>query len=96
MLWRLFERNELLKANFVDTNTLICRRSVLEAVGGWDEALTALEDWDLVLRLTTDKPARPIPVLAAYYRVMDSIRLLDTISPAERHAALRKKHGPPS
>lgn len=95
IMWRPFDRNDLLRGNFIDTNTLACRKSALEAAGGWDEALFGLEDWDLVIRLTGEKPAQPIPVLAAYYRVMDSIRIRDGASAAECYAAFRQKHGPP-
>jgi glycosyltransferase involved in cell wall biosynthesis len=44
-------RRPLAHVNLISTQTLIARRQDLEAIGGFDEALTALVDWDLVLRL---------------------------------------------
>ena len=44
-------RRPLAHVNLVSTQTLVARRDRLEAVGGFDEELTALVDWDLVLRL---------------------------------------------
>ena len=41
----------LLRASLVSTQMLVARRAELEAIGGFDEALPALVDWDLVLRL---------------------------------------------
>lgn len=42
----------LLRQSFVSTQTLIVRREAIEAVGGFDEQLDALVDWDCVLRLS--------------------------------------------
>ena len=41
----------LLSASVISTQMLVVRRADLEAVGGFDETLPALEDWDLALRL---------------------------------------------
>ncbi|WP_052731907.1 glycosyltransferase family 2 protein [Devosia geojensis] len=41
----------LLERNFVSTQTLVVSREALDAVGGFDETLLAVEDWDLALRL---------------------------------------------
>lgn len=39
------------RTSFVSTQTLVVRRDEIDAVGGFDESLPALEDWELVLRL---------------------------------------------
>ncbi len=44
-------RRPLAHVNLISTQTLVARRDDLQAVGGFDEDLTALVDWDLVLRL---------------------------------------------
>lgn len=44
----------VLKTSLISTQMLIARRSVLERIGGFDENLPALEDWDLVLRLACE------------------------------------------
>lgn len=46
--------SSLLIENFVSTQTLIVRKTLLESVGGFDERLKRLQDWDLVLRLSRE------------------------------------------
>jgi len=41
----------LLRRNLISTQTLIARRDALLKIGGFDESLLALEDWDCVLQL---------------------------------------------
>jgi glycosyltransferase involved in cell wall biosynthesis len=41
----------LLLRNLVSTQTLLVRKALLEAIGGFDEEMTRDEDWDLVIRL---------------------------------------------
>jgi len=41
----------LLRDSFVSTQTLMVRRDVLERLGGFDPALPALQDWELMLRV---------------------------------------------
>ena len=41
----------LLFRNLVSTQTLLVRKDLLEMIGGFDEAMTRDEDWDLVIRL---------------------------------------------
>ncbi len=42
---------DLLKANFLVCHSALARRSAIAGAGGFHEALTAYEDWDLWLRL---------------------------------------------
>ncbi len=41
----------LLRTSLISTQTLVARRDLLEKLGGFDETLPALVDWDCVLRL---------------------------------------------
>jgi glycosyltransferase involved in cell wall biosynthesis len=41
----------LLRTSLISTQTLVARRDLLTRIGGFDEALPALVDWDCVLRL---------------------------------------------
>ncbi len=41
----------LLRGNYVGTYSIIVRRDLLQSVGGFDESLPRLQDWDLLLRL---------------------------------------------
>ncbi len=44
--------NELLKGSFIGTPTIMCRVDCFNDVGGFDESLSRLQDWDIVLRLS--------------------------------------------
>jgi glycosyltransferase involved in cell wall biosynthesis len=48
---------ELMEVNFVLTSSVIVRRDLLEAVGGFDERLSHAEDLDLWIRLARRAPA---------------------------------------
>jgi glycosyltransferase involved in cell wall biosynthesis len=60
---------ELIHGNFIPAIAPLVRRTVLDAAGGFDERLTALEDWDLWLRLSLISEARYSPVVLVRYRV---------------------------
>jgi len=60
---------ELIHGNFIPAIAPLVRRTALEETGGFDERLTALEDWDLWLRLALLAEARYIPAVLATYRV---------------------------
>lgn len=42
----------LLKQNVMSTQTVVVRRDVFLALGGFDESLPAMEDWEFAIRLT--------------------------------------------
>ena len=42
----------LLKSNQIGTPTVVVRKELLEEIGGFNESLKAIEDWDLALRLS--------------------------------------------
>lgn len=60
---------ELIRGNFIPVMAPLIRRSALDAAGAFDESLTALEDWDLWLRLALIAEARYTPAELATYRV---------------------------
>lgn len=45
-------QEQLLTRSFISTQMLVARRSALLDIGGFDQALPALEDWDCVIRLS--------------------------------------------
>jgi glycosyltransferase involved in cell wall biosynthesis len=60
---------ELIHGNFIPAIAPLVRRTALEAAGGFDERLTALEDWDMWLRLSLIAAARYTPAVLVTYRI---------------------------
>lgn len=70
-----FSRSELERGNYIDCNAVLWRRADLDRIGGFDEDMDRLVDWDLALRMTCERAAQPLDVLAAQYRVLDDQRI---------------------
>ncbi len=66
-LFDRFDRAGLLRGNFIDLNVVVHRRVLVGRYGGFDESLTRLMDWDLLLRYTADRAPLELPVIAAEY-----------------------------
>ena len=96
LLWRPFDRDQLLAINYIDINVIVHRRSLVQRYGEFDERLSRLSDWDLILRYTQHIPARALPVLAARYRVRDAIRITDTVPFGPDHLIIKGKWYPSS
>lgn len=61
--------HHLLRGNRMPCHTVVVRKSVVDEMGGFDPALTALEDWDLWLRIAAGGHRfRPMPEAIAIYR----------------------------
>ena len=60
---------ELVHGNFIPSMAPLIRRSIMDVAGRFDETLTALEDWDLWLRLSLIAKAQFLPTVLATYRV---------------------------
>jgi glycosyltransferase involved in cell wall biosynthesis len=76
-----YSRLLLLVRNFIPINTWGVRRECWPG-GGFDERLHYLEDWDLLLRLSSLVPFRQVDALTVEYRVTDA-----------RDDSLSKRHG---
>ena len=91
LLWEPFDRERLLKQNFIDLNAVAHRRVLYDRYGGFDESLDRLTDWDLALRYTAHAPARPIEVVAAQYRSCDTLRVSDLYPFEPAYQRVRQK-----
>jgi glycosyltransferase involved in cell wall biosynthesis len=96
LLFRPFDREALIEANYIDINVMVHRASLVQRLGGFDEALDRLLDWDLLLRYSEARPAQGIPALAARYRVVDSQRITDNAPLWPNQIGIRAKHYPPA
>jgi hypothetical protein len=64
-----YHYKELLRRNYVAMHgTVMYRQGALNAVGGFDETLTACEDWDVYLRIARRFPVCRHQELVAEYR----------------------------
>jgi glycosyltransferase involved in cell wall biosynthesis len=82
-----FDHARLRQANFIDLNIYMHRASLIAQFGNFDETLTRLSDWDLILRYTQTSPALMVDMDGANYHTNAENR----ISVAERfHTAYRK------
>jgi hypothetical protein len=61
-----FDRELLLEHNYVDASVIAHRAHLPQAY--WDPEFTGIGDWDLIIRLTEEKPALALPVPAVLYR----------------------------
>lgn len=61
---------DALQLEGADTNCMVHTRSLLETIGGWDEACTFLEDWDLFARCILRYPTQVywVPKVLVEYR----------------------------
>lgn len=99
---RFFDATVLLMGNYIPIPTLAHRRDCLDAIGLFDENLTALEDWELAIRLSRRWPFVAIPTLtcnftwreprgeAARHRLLDFVRSTEIIY--RRYAAEAAMH----
>lgn len=51
-----FNRKKLIRENFIDLNSFIHTKRLYDLYGGFDEELTRLVDWDLIIRYTYKNP----------------------------------------
>jgi len=68
----LFSVEKLHVGNFIPINTLAHYRSILDDVGTFDVQLTALEDWDLLLRMSRVTEFIHVPLKTVEIRVRES------------------------
>lgn len=59
----------LTRGNFITTQTLMVRADALRRLGGFDPTLSALNDWDLVLRLAQLGPIHWVQAPLVEYRL---------------------------
>ena len=46
-----FNKENILKSNYIDSGEIMIRRSVFDKVGYFDERLTTNDDWDMIIRI---------------------------------------------
>jgi glycosyltransferase involved in cell wall biosynthesis len=90
---------ELLRWNVLwgGGSNVVARRELLESLGGFDERLHQLADWDLWIRLALTAPCAAVDaVLVALLRHERSMLLVDRRDVFAEFAYLREKHDEPA
>lgn len=88
-----FDFTELIKQNFIDLNTFVHSRKLIDQTGFFDEKLRRLNDWDLIIRVTAlSRPVFVPQALVDYHdRVAaNTITANEKLEPAMRR--IRKKY----
>jgi len=62
-----FNRSLLNNRNYIDLNSFCHTKNVYKKVGGFDDSLNQLEDYDLILRLAETSQMYSVPVLLSHY-----------------------------
>jgi glycosyltransferase involved in cell wall biosynthesis len=62
-----FHRALLENRNYIDLGCFVHKRRLYERLGGFDESMQRLVDWELILRFTEEQPAVPFPILGGRY-----------------------------
>lgn len=76
-----FRPDLIMQQNFIDTSDFIVKKSLLEAIGGWDQRYKRMLDWNLIVRLFKyGCKFRRVPViLTDYYTHKDSLSYSDPV-----------------
>jgi glycosyltransferase involved in cell wall biosynthesis len=94
VLFRCFDRTRLEEANFIDLNSFVHRRALVETLGGFDTALTRLVDWDLILRYTATIEPIALPVITGHHVVdslgLDNITTREALGPNLAHICAKR------
>lgn len=89
-----YDRLRLERENYIDLNVMMHHRNLIDKHGPFDEAMTRLVDWDLVLRYTTDAvPFALKAALADYYIEPQLQRISDRESFLANYQIMKERSG---
>lgn len=74
-----FSYQELCVANYIDLGVFVHHKSLYEKLGGFDEKLTRLVDWDLILRYTKGNPPKYFPKITMTYNDDETISRISNV-----------------
>ena len=90
-----FNRKNLLKQNFIDINSFMHKRELYEEKGGFDEKLTRLVDWDLIIRYTENNDPYFVNKILVNYFISSDLNNITLTEPLERNMnRIRAKYWP--
>lgn len=80
-----FNRKKLLEKNFIDINSFVHEKILYDKYGGFDEDLTRLVDWDLIIRYTKDNNPVHVKEVLVNYRIDSSFNNISTTVPLKKN-----------
>lgn len=63
---------QLVQGNFISTSTVLIKRDIFEATGGFDESLRSIQDWEFWTRVAEQHPIAYVDEPLTRYRVHPS------------------------
>lgn len=88
-----FNYQQLCQANYIDLGVFVHHKSLYETLGGFDNKLTRLVDWDLILRYTKQNTPIYSPTLTMYYNDDETaIRITNTENFRKNYKLICKKN----
>lgn len=89
-----FSREKLYNSNYIDSNTIVHHKSLIQKYGNYDPSLRRLVDWDFMLRLTSEKSPIFIPTIVVDYNDsnIDGGRISNKESFQKAQSYIIKKH----
>lgn len=78
-----FNRKKLLNENFIDLNSFIHKKRLYDLKGGFDEDLTRLVDWDLIIRYTDKNPPLHVKDVLVNYIIDSRFNNITTTQPLD-------------
>jgi len=88
-----YNRNQLLKGSYIDLNVFVHKRFLYDQLGGFDESLTRLVDWDFILRYTRlNEPYFVNEVLTKYYLSSELNNISNNVNLDDNRLKINKLH----
>ena len=88
-----FDYLKLLNANYIDLGMVVHHISLYHELGGFDENMTRLVDWDLIARYTRDYPPLYIDKVCMLYNDIDDRKRISNTADYDANLAyFRNKH----
>jgi glycosyltransferase involved in cell wall biosynthesis/uncharacterized coiled-coil protein SlyX len=91
-----FDRDAYPHTGGIDLNVFSHRRQLVDRCGGFDEELTQLVDWDLIIRYTRHRDPVLVPTIGGRYRAFGGDSISSSGNDASNFYRLSRKHDQPA
>ncbi len=90
---RSFDLQKLLRGNYIDLGVFVHRHDLYKELGGFDENLTRLVDWDLIIKYA--RQYRPLYIsqpVFLYNNLNDHVRISNSANYEKNYSYIRAKY----